>query len=272
MTKEVASAVRRALQDSKAVATSCGNERQANLAYLGLVIDAVRPLMANLVGSVHQEVDRIALSLYMTLFQLAESVRLLASHGPSIAIPTLTRQALDGYVDLCNVLKQENYWKRLQLADDQSWQKALQVASAAKNPFMKLISESGDTLIDGRRLHAERIAEWKRQGITEADAKERFKIAEMSNEYESVWPMLSAYLHNSVSLLMSRHFNISEDEPLQIDMRPKQFPYELSCTAHIGELLLMAAEKIHERFGSERIDLSAVHRATKELTDRVAGA
>lgn len=265
MTTEIDKAVKRALEQSKDSSSQDDGERHATIAYLALVAETVRPLVGQLTGRIKQPVDRIALSLYVTLIQLAESVKVIAERGPNIAVPTLARQALDAFVDLSNVLTHEHYWKRLEYADDLSWKKELEHASAPGNPFLRLISESGDTLVESRKLHGQRIAEWKRQGISEAKAEERFRLAGMESEYDALWLMLSAYMHNNVSLLMSRHFSVAANEPMQIDLQPARIPYEIACVAHVGEMLMMAAEKVHERFGSGPIDLTALRRATNEL-------
>lgn len=243
-------------------------KRLANLNLLTKVLDSVRPHLVHLSGDFNEPVDRMSISLYVTILQLADAMKLIASAGPSIAIPTLGRQALDAYVDLHNVLTHRNYWKCLELADDRSWMKALQHASAGQNEYFRSISKAGD-LAERRKLFAQSIKNWQKKGVHVPSAKDRFVMAGMKQEYDAVWLMLSAFAHNNPSPLISRTFNLTNGVP-QVEVSAREVPYELAAISHTADLLIWASEKIHQRFGRKDLNLSEARKASEELSRLVA--
>jgi hypothetical protein len=271
MTRETRDAVRNALRAARAPALEDepAEKRRSILRLLSVVLETIKPQLPRLSFDIEKPVDRISISLYLTIIQLSDAMLLVASAGPSIAVPTLGRQALDAYVDLHNVLTHNDYWKRLELADDQSWLKGLQHASAGKNPYWTALSTSGSFLAEGRKEHADRIKQWTREGLKVAEAKERFELAGMEREYDALWLMLSSFAHNNSSLLISRHFRIREGERPEAEATPSQVPFEMACIGHSAELLILASEKIHARYGDRSLDLSAARKASEELNQRM---
>lgn len=247
------------------------SQRIENLAFLRLSVDSARAEMNHLHGSFHDAKDRISLSLYVTLFDLADAICLTASHRPSIAVPTLARQALDAYVDFINVLTHENYWKRLELMDDIKWKTALEHASAGRNPYLQSITEH-DGLNEMRKAHTQQISEWERQSIKPLEPRERFCLAGMENEYQGIWANLSSAAHNNLSSVMSTRFDLDASRPRELILEPEIVPYESAAIAHTGYLLMEATEKIHRRNGKKDIDLSNVRTAEEKLRDIEAPA
>lgn len=246
------------------------DERAEHLGFLQAVLAFCRDHLGSIKGHFQEPAERIGVPLYCTLIQLGDAIHIVSSNGPSAAVPSLTRQALDAYVDLKNVLTHETYWQRLEVADDQHWNTALQIASAGKNPYFRAISESGLLLEDGRRHHARKLGEWQKAGLKKLEASERFNLAGMKDEYETVWPMLSAYLHNNLSALYSRHYAIREDgPPKEIALSPDKIPYELAGISHVAELLLVASEMIHARCGNKALDTSGIRQALNSHNERV---
>lgn len=274
MANQIRDAVRRALRETRSLPLrDDSTERRLEiLRLLSVVLQLVKQHISKLTFDIEEPADRFSISLYLTILQLCDAILLVASAGPSIAIPTLARQILDAYVDLHNVLTHEGYWKRLELADDVSWQKGMQHASVGKNPYWDALSSSGTLLTEGRKLHADRIKQWIKEGVTQAAPKERFELAGMQREYHALWLMLSSYTHNNSSLLISRHFRIQENEQPQIEVTPNHVPFEQASIGHCAELLILASEKVHARHGDRALDLAEARRASEELNRRMLEA
>lgn len=229
----------------------------------------LRTASGELAGQISRPIDRAALCLYCTMLELAGDIETLARAKPSISIPTVTRQLLDAYVDLINVLdpKQPDYWRNLEVADARTWKIWLERASAGRNSYMRQVSQD-EGLPATRRANAIKLKEQEDADASKLEAQCRFTLAGMKDVYEAVWSMLSAYAHNNMSCLFSRHFVESADGSYELYLAPDRVPYELACILQSVEFLADASERIHRRFGTEIPDLASVLEALQRLVEK----
>jgi hypothetical protein len=226
--------------------------------------DAGLPFLTVKVGD---DSGAVASVLYFTILDLCSALEGCAKNGRSIACPTLARQIIDAYVDLVNVVDVEGYVAQMELADAQSWAQLLEHASRGTNPYLRSFTES-PYLADWRRKHAQQINEARRHSVRRKEAEERFRLAGMEDEYFTVWKLLSASMHNNLSVLRSRHHQVAGN---RIGFRSSQFntPYELSAVSHACDLLVGATDFIHERYGAADADvLAKVREPWQELRRR----
>lgn len=242
-------------------------DRHATLAAL---VDFAYRSLSELKAPIDDPRSEAVVLLYYTMLDLCNAIHLCAVHKRSIAVPTLARQVLDAYVDFTNAIGEEGirYVRRMELADDQNWLEALTEASSGKNAYYKSFTEAPQ-LVEWRKLHKDATKEAARQGLSRADAEERFREAELLPEYRSVWKILSASMHNNTSTLRSRHYERTGDS-FEIVCSDGRAPYEISCLLHCTELLLNASEVLHEKWGAGRKHFAAQRDRHDELARREA--
>jgi hypothetical protein len=195
--------------------------------------------------------DRFAVLLLYAVLDHARAVLTLAKARVFPAIAVVTRSALDAYVDIANLGDHPRYWEDLMAVDAAKWQTLLERASRGGNPVLRGLS--ADTLLPvARRKYAREIKALRARGVKELGIGERFKNAELTNEYESVYSILSSETHNNISSLQSRYIDRNENEAWIVqpgETSKHAHHYELPCTLTMAEIVLRSTEKVLRLFG-----------------------
>jgi hypothetical protein len=190
------------------------------------------------------------LVLYATLDH-ARAVIALVEAGAYSAIPIVTRAALDAYADIANLCDHPGYWEHLTVADVSKWKPLLERASQGDNPVLRAFSES-EILPIGRRHNSQELKTLRARGIETLGIEARFERAGLTNEYESMYAILSAEAHNNVSNLQSRYIDWNDERAwitAQGEVSAHQHHYERPCTLTMGEIVIRSTEKVLRHFG-----------------------
>lgn len=221
------------------------------LGLLRLCIGSVEAAIPQIRFNSNDPTDRYLIAMLLAVTDYARGVIALGDAKTTVAMPGAVRSALDAYVDIANLCDHANYWKHLEAADANSWSKVLQAASRPDNPYLKAIRES-ESLSAGRSNYADRLKELSSLGISKLDIGERFQKAGLKNEYESAYSLMSAEAHNNVSHLLSRYFDVNDDEiglrqPGKETLESPRF--DLSNTLLMSDILLQSTEKVLRHCG-----------------------
>jgi hypothetical protein len=103
----------------------------------------------------------------------------------------------------------------------------------------------------------------RKRGFSKLDIKERFERAGLTDEYDSVYQMLSAEAHNNISHLRSRYFCLIDDRIVLRKTVKGMLPghrYEHACTLSISEIVIRSTEKLLRRCGHGVAVLSDANR------------
>jgi hypothetical protein len=197
--------------------------------------------------------DRFAVLLLYAVIEHGRAVLTLAKAGVFPAIAVVTRTALDAHVDIANLAEHPHYWENLTAVDTSKWQVLLQRASRGDNPVLKGISEDA-MLPVGRRKFARELKVLRAKGVKELGIAQRFKQAELTKEYESIYTILSGEVHNNISSLQGRYIDRDDESGewwiVQADETSKRaHHYELACTLTMAELVLRSTELVLRLFG-----------------------
>ena len=188
--------------------------------------------------------QRVCIGFLQAIIEYARAIHMVASQGMYYAPTTMHRAALDAYVDIVNVCKDREYCEHLEAADALSWKRLLERASAGRNPLLKAIAEA-EHFEDGRRMYSDTVRELEARGVKKLEPADRFKLAEMTDEYEAAYAMLSAEAHNNVSFVTNHYFVVSTEEPA---LRPfGSTPGNGAPKAtvlNMAEIVLSATEKV----------------------------
>jgi hypothetical protein len=241
---------------------------------LHFCIRSVESIVSHMRFDAVDPTDRYALALLLVITDYARGVASAGVAETFAGIPGQTRSALDAYVDIANLCDYPDYWKHLEAADAGSWSKVLQAASRGGNPFLQAITAS-EYLRDGRSYYARKLKTLASSGIEKLNIDERFEKAGLKNEYEAAYGLMSAEAHNNVSSLVSRYFDITEDE---IRLRQpgednqKTAHYELPCTLMMSEILLRSTEKVLKHCGHGVAKLSEAYERFHAIAAIVSGS
>jgi Family of unknown function (DUF5677) len=161
-------------------------------------------------------------------------------------VAPITRSALDAYADIANLCDHPDYWQHLAAADASSWKQLLERASHGKNPVLRAFSQD-ELLPIGRRHTAQELKALEARGIDKLGIGERFQQAGLTHEYESVYAILSAEVHNNVSSLQSRYIDWDESRAWVVapgEMSRHSHHYEDACTLTMSEIVIQSTEKV----------------------------
>jgi hypothetical protein len=211
---------------------------------------------------------RYAILLLYALTDHARVVLTLAQAGVFAGIGPITRCAIDAYADLCNVCDYPRYFKHLNAASAFHWKKLLERASAGGIAALRALTES-ELLPAGRKKFAAELKALKDEGIEPLEIDERFERAKLTDEYRSLYAILSAEAHNNIIELQSRYIDGDEVEAWLV--QPGQFSrldhnYGRPCTLTMGEMVVKGTDKVLRLFGH---GVAVISSASREL-DRIA--
>jgi hypothetical protein len=245
-------------------------EKESLKGLLALSVDAATRAASGLRFSFSNPVQRYSIALFFSVVEQATAVLVLTGTDGRSAIPVVTRAALDAYTDIANLCDNRDYWEHLEAADHWEWKQVLERASRGGNPFFKDF-EGSDLLPEARRTHAQFVAALEKRGKKKLDPKERYGRAGLTHEYEAAYSLLSACAHNNVSVLISRHCDLTA-EPPTIQLFNTDTPYEASCTLTTAEIVLRAAEKVLRLCGHGVAVLSEAYRELDRLHATISAA
>ncbi len=194
---------------------------------------------------------RYAVLLLWTVLDYARDVIALAQAARYGAIAIVARSALDAYADIANLGDHPDYWEHLTAADASKWKQLLERASRGKNPMLNALSED-ELLPFGRRKNAQELKALQAKGVEKLDIDERFKRAQLTNEYESMYAILSSEAHNNVSSLQSRYIDWDDKSAGLVptgETSSHSHHYEEPCTLTMSEIVIQSTEKVLKLLG-----------------------
>jgi Family of unknown function (DUF5677) len=104
----------------------------------------------------------------------------------------------------------------------------------------------------GRRKNAQELKVLQSKGVDKLDIDERFKRAQLTNEYESMYAILSAEAHNNVSSMQSRYIDWDEKRAWIVgagEGGSHSHHYEEPCTLTMSEIVIQSMEKVLKLLG-----------------------
>ncbi len=195
--------------------------------------------------------ERYAVVLLWAVLEYARDVVVLIQAARYGAIAIVVRSALDAYADIANLGDHPDYWEHLAAADASSWKQLLERASRGGNPMLKGLSED-DLLPVGRRNNAQELKALQAKGVEKLNIDERFERAQLTNEYESMYSMLSSEVHNNVSGLQSRYVDWDGESAWLVptgETSRHSHHYEDPCTLTMSEIVIQSTEKVLRLLG-----------------------
>lgn len=191
----------------------------------------------------------VLVSLYASLIELTGCMLTLLENRGKIGIPTLFRTFLETYVEFHNLVRDPAYGYYIDANDLKESIKRLKAAKRG-NPYLADIAAMPDlpNLIDSME---HQLRDLKSEGYKPLPIYERFQRADMIEEYESLYSLLSTHSHSNKEALIDRHVELGDDDftvVLYKNLADERFLLHLDSTA---ALLVSATIAIHEYFQSD---------------------
>ena len=197
------------------------------------------------------QADFSRIALYGTLIEFTGAIINLIENRGRIAVPSAFRSLLEASVELRNLNMNPSYIEHMYASHTKQWLDVLKEAKKG-NPYLASLKKelNLDEIIanDKKALEALRA-----KGKEPLKISERFKRANMVEEYRSMYNFLSCDAHSNIRALVTRHFEecgsdfnlvLYKDEPIE------SFVATLDSTA---ALLIEASIAIHKSFSSKRV-------------------
>jgi hypothetical protein len=206
----------------------------------------------------------IAASLYCSIIEYVGTLLVLARERRRTGFSSVFRSFLEGFVDLNNMLKNDDFYFRKEASFHKKW-KAFLRSVTADNPYFKAIADDPESLEESLTRHSQRFSDLKAQGHHSIDVKDCFYKAGMMDEYNAIYRFECAETHNDFRILQSRNMKVDAEGKATVGAYIAPSPdYYLSRLDIAGDLLLKASEAIHDRMGSKAGEEFKPHREALE--------
>lgn len=147
-----------------------------------------------------------SMGIYCTLIELSDSFQTLMESKNYTGSLSIYRSFIENYVDLKNLQLDPHYVYQL---DYGSYLQELRLLKAATkdNPYLSSISQYADEKLPSISVEIDKLKENEDYKLCYS-IKDKFSRANMVDEYEGLYPTLSAESHCSLDAIFSRHFNV----------------------------------------------------------------
>jgi hypothetical protein len=204
-------------------AASCVRQYREHIAHL---LDCTHRILATVRFDKEHPQHLAAICLYATIFQsIGECYRLLDQ--PTVTVPGIMRGILESYADLCAVIQDPAYPKKMLATLHEEQRKHLvDLIKQPQNPFH---AETA-TKIDAQGKLAEVTAaldKLRLAGHYPLTVYDRFKAAEMTDLYRTIYWRLCLDAHNNVAALETRHIRRTGANQFEIDVFAESSAHDL---------------------------------------------
>lgn len=197
----------------------------------------------------------VALCLYSSVIELAESVCLLVSRNQFTGIPALIRSMYEADIDLINCLNDEEYIDSLHATYIARLVNIMQSAHDTSEPGYVAIAGGIAGIRSTLRQLRRQLKTLRQGGHEPIQVAERFKRAQRGREYISAYAHLCSHSHNNIGALEERHLRISEGGDVRLmlfdglGIRNEVHLIDLANTVVIG-----ASGRTHDFFSSGKVE------------------
>jgi len=176
------------------------------LVLLQQVVDEAQSKLAELSFDKDAEQQLYSVCLYSTILDMSLSCLTLLEEQRVAAVPILLRSFLEAYVDFINVIKDESYVRMKYAAYLEERIKIHKnILGNQTSPYFKDLTPLPDSQRGSLKKDQVELEQLKKEGKGPLNVWERFKRADLQNEYKGIYPLLCSHTHNSLSVLEDRH-------------------------------------------------------------------
>jgi len=206
---------------------------------LSTVIDAMRLVRFDSTKRPHV----YAVTLHATIVQLCGGCLALARTEHTAGVGVLLRSMFEGLVDLDNLVRDQNYFERMDAANLEQYLKLLR--DSPTNPLLSGLDKKHDLprIIGEYQAQLDELRSRKRG---QKDLRQRCVDVERGDEYQSIYLLYCLDAHNNVGALIDRHISSGESEMLRVTIAGEESESALARRLHFAiGWMLQSATMIH---------------------------
>jgi hypothetical protein len=199
-------------QDPKARCVAQYRER------LGRLLDAALTALPTVKFDKHHPQHLAAICLYGTIFQSVSDSYRLMEEPATVAVPGIIRGLLESYADLCAVILDRDYPKKMLATFNEEQRKHLEdMLKSPRNPFHADVAAQINPAAKLKDILSE-LDNFRSQKIFPLSVYERFQIAGLGDLYRTVYWQLCLHAHNNIVALEQRHVRRTSGDDFEIDV------------------------------------------------------
>jgi hypothetical protein len=210
-------------------------------------------------------------ALYGTILELCGGFITLINDKFYTCIPSIFRSIVEAHVELKNLYSEAEYGYFMEASRNDQWIKVLKEAKKGNNPYLADI-QKWDQLDIEIKKHKSALKDLKDKEYKPLKVFERFKRANMENEYRSLYNFLSCDAHSNIRALISRHvdIDINNKDFEVVFYKDKPLEHHLSYLDTTAGIMVDSSGMMHEIFktGKDGI-VKAYGESLSELRKRV---
>ncbi|TBG41873.1 hypothetical protein ELG77_08870 [Rhizobium leguminosarum] len=195
----------------------------------------------------HDEIQRILICLYATILEQCESIAILISNRRPAGTDAILRSILEAMVDMTALLADPSYLHFMNAAYHKEWAKLIEQGVSGDNRFLEGFGEQ-EGIPKALANHRAQLQVLKEQGYEPLNNYERFRRADMVEEYRAIYNMLCSESHNNIRVLINRHM-VAADGDIALNLSSDNGEYEVTLDSVAG-VLLAATLAMHKAFAS----------------------
>lgn len=194
-----------------------------------------------------------AICVYSTILEIASDTLNLIKNRSKISTAILLRSLLEAYVDLLNIIKDENYLQNMYVS-------ALDGKMRMINDALKSNSSLFVLFHQHHNLSLKRIEELKKlkpKGYKKLRIRERFKFAGLEAEYCGIYALLCTQTHNDMDAIENRHIQVEGDTKSCSVKFFEELDSEgfLRYIYTLADIIINSSLRIHEFLKSSRLEV-----------------
>jgi hypothetical protein len=201
-----------------------------------------------------------SVGIYCTLIELADTFYTLMKYGNYTGSLSIYRTFLENFVDLKNLEQNSNYVNQLDY-DSFIQKRRLLKAAENDNPFCKILKKHSSENLLEIQLEIEKLKEGIDFQLC-TTVKSKFVQAGMNQEYEGLYPTLSAESHCSLDAIFERHFDcdaVNNKVKLSINNKKRGSSY-IFYLANMTNYLINAGILLSKILGGQQLEAFVLKR------------
>jgi len=244
------------------VATQCEDN-------LGSVLGLAFHLLKTLRFNRKDPQQLYSVCLYTRLVEIASGCKALLEKNSLAGIPILLRSMFEADIDLTNLMKCSDYYKRMYASFLQEKLRLTKEAASSKpNPFLAAVRASRNPAEDLKETQAEidRLASEKHGPI---NIRCRAELAGSLYEYLSVYNMLCLDTHNNIRSLEDWHIEVIDSDDYKVAAFKQTKTDLIHHVIAISGIILHQTKALADFLGTSGIEFETYYKNYTELQQEV---
>lgn len=208
-------------------------------------------------------------ALYGTILELCGGFITLINAKLYTSVPPIFRSIVEAHVELKNLFSEAEYGYFMEASHKDQWINVLEEAKKGENPYLADIHRWDKLDIEIKNQKCA-FRDLQKRGYRPLKIWERFKKANMENEYRSLYNFLSCDAHSNIRALISRHIDINNEDFEVVFYNDEPLEHHLSYLDTTAGIVVDSSGMIHDVFktGQDNI-VKEYEESLRQLREKV---